>query len=78
MALGPPFMVRIVKPEPLLAHAMNEMREWLDHHKVSPVEFKIAVTMTGISGIVFDIRFARENEAIWFDRVFSQPRRGRI
>lgn len=47
---------------------MNEMRAWLDTHRVKPVEFKIA--MTGMPGIVFDIRFRREEEAILFERVF--------
>ena len=64
MALNPPFTVRIEKPDTSLADAMSEMREWLDHHQVKPVEFKIALAMTGVSGIVFDIRFQREEEAV--------------
>jgi hypothetical protein len=44
--------------ETMLANAMNEMRAWLDTHRVKPVEFKIA--MTGMPGIVFDIRLRRE------------------
>jgi hypothetical protein len=71
MALNPPFTVRIEKPDTSLADAMSEMREWLDHHQVKPVEFKIALAMTGVSGIVFDIRFQREEEAIRFERVFA-------
>jgi hypothetical protein len=69
MALNPPFTVRVEKPETMLANAMNEMRAWLDTHRVKPVEFKIA--MTGMPGIVFDIRLRREEEAILFERVFA-------
>jgi hypothetical protein len=69
MALNPPFTVRVEKPETMLASEMNGMRAWLDNHRVKPVEFKIA--MTGMPGIVFDIRFRREEEAILFERVFA-------
>ena len=69
MALDPPFTVRVEKPETMLANAINEMRAWLDHHEVKPVEFKIA--MTGMPGIVFDIRFRREEEATLFERAFA-------
>jgi hypothetical protein len=71
MALNPPFTVRIEKPDTSLADAMNEMRVWLDEHQVKPVEFKIAMAMTGVSGVVFDIRFRRKEEAILFERVFA-------
>src|ERR1700724_3587404 len=55
MALDRPFTIRIEKPETALAETMNEMRTWLDKHKVQPVDFKIA--MTGMPGIAFDIQF---------------------
>jgi hypothetical protein len=69
MALDPPFTIRIEKPETALADAMAEMREWLDKHRVQPVEFKIA--MTGFPGIAFDIRFRSEDEAHLFEQQFS-------
>jgi hypothetical protein len=69
MAVDPPFTIRIEKPETALAETMNEMRTWLDSHRVQPVEFKIA--MTGIPGIVFDVQFQTEDEAVLFERVFA-------
>ena len=69
MALNPPFTVRVEKPEMMLANTMIEMRSWLDNHRVKPVEFKIA--MAGMPGIVFAIRFRREEEATLFERAFS-------
>jgi outer membrane lipoprotein-sorting protein len=69
MALNPPFTIRVLKPEDALAETMNEMRIWLDKHKVRPVQFKIA--MTGMPGIALDIRFRKETEAVLFARVFS-------
>jgi hypothetical protein len=69
MALDPPFTIRIEKPETPLADAMAEMREWLDKHRVQPLEFKIA--RTGLPGIAFDIRFRSEHEAHLFEQQFS-------
>ena len=69
MALNPPFTVRVEKPETMLANAMNEMRAWLDNHRVNPVEFKIA--MTGFPGIAFDVQFSSEEEAILFEKIFA-------
>jgi hypothetical protein len=69
MALNPPFTVRVEKPETMFADAMNEMRSWFDNHQVKPVEFKIA--MAGMPGIVFAIRFRREEEATLFERAFA-------
>ena len=69
MALNPPFVVHVEKPETILADAMNEMRIWLDHHRVELVDFKIA--KTDVPGIGFDIRFRREEEATLFERVLT-------
>jgi hypothetical protein len=69
MALKSPFTIRIEKPEAALAATMNEMRSWLDKHRVQPVEFKIA--MTGMPGVAFDIQFRSEDEAVLFERVFA-------
>jgi hypothetical protein len=69
MALNPPFTIRIEKPETALAQTMNEMRSWLDKHKVQPIEFKIA--MTGFPGIAIDLRFRREEEAVLFEQIFA-------
>jgi hypothetical protein len=69
MALDPPFTIRIEKPETALAETMNEMRTWLDKHGFQPIEFTIA--MTGIPGIVFDVQFRSEDEAVLFEQVFA-------
>ena len=69
MALDPPFTIRIEKPETALAETMNEMRTWLDQHKVQPIEFKIA--MTGFPGIAFDLQFRSEEEAVLFEQIFA-------
>ena len=69
MERDPAFTIRIEKPETALAETMNEMRTWLDKHRVNPVEFKIA--MTGMPGIFFDVRFRTEDEAVLFEQVFA-------
>lgn len=69
MELDPPFTIRIEKPETALAETMNEMRSWLDKHKVEPVEFKIA--MTGMPGVAFDVQFRSKDEAVLFAQVFA-------
>ena len=48
---------------------MNEMRAWLDEHRVQPMDFKIA--MTGFPGIAFDLRFRSEEEAVLFEKMFA-------
>jgi hypothetical protein len=69
MALNPPFTIRIEKPENALGETMNEMRAWLDEHRVQPMHFKIA--MTGFPGIAFDLRFRSEEEAVLFEKIFA-------
>jgi hypothetical protein len=69
MARGPPFTIRVEKPEVALAETMAEMRIWLDKHSVQPVEFKIA--MTGTPGVAFDVQFRSEDEAVLFEQVFA-------
>jgi len=69
MALNPPVMIRIKKPEDALAETMAEMRAWFDKHRIQPAVFKIA--MTGMPGIAFDVQFRSEDEAALFERVFT-------
>jgi hypothetical protein len=69
MALDPPFTIRIEKPEVALAETMAEMRTWFDKHRVEPIQFIIA--MTGMPGIVFDLQFRREDEALEFQQMFA-------
>ena len=69
MAPNPAFTIRIEKHDAKLADMMNEMRSWLDKHKVQPVEFKIATTAMPL--IAFDIQFRSEDEAVLFAQVFA-------
>jgi hypothetical protein len=69
MALGPPFTIRVEKPEIALAETMNDMWTWLDKHGFQPIEFKIA--MAGMPVIAFDVQFRSEDEAVLFAQVFA-------
>ena len=74
MALNPAFTIRVEKPETALAETMNEMRTWLDKHRVQPVEFTISMTGPpdiGPLNIAFDVQFRSEDEAVLFERVFA-------
>jgi hypothetical protein len=48
---------------------MNDIRLWLDSHKIEPVEFK-TVPLDGGS-IAFDIRFQSQEEASLFKQAFA-------
>ena len=62
-------MIRIEKPETALANAMNEMRIWLDHTRLQPVGFKIAIA--GDTGIAFDVTFQNKADAAQFEQAFA-------
>lgn len=61
-----PFVVRVKRDD--LGRAMNEIRSWLDTHKIQPTEFR---TDNNKQGVIFDIRFAREHEARLFEQRFA-------
>jgi hypothetical protein len=69
MTLASSLIVRVEKPETALANAMNEMRIWLDHTRLQPVEFKIAIA--GDTGIAFDVTFQSEADAAQFEQAFA-------
>jgi signal transduction histidine kinase len=48
---------------------MNEVRSWLDSHKIQPAEFRPDTSRSG--AVAFEVRFACEDEARLFQRVFA-------
>ena len=70
MAANPPFTIRIEKPEVALGETMNEMRSWLDKHRVLPVEFKIERTEI-LPNIAFALQFHSGDEAALFEQAFA-------
>jgi hypothetical protein len=64
-----PVGVRLERPQSALSVIMNDIRLWLDSHKIEPVEFK-TVPLDGGS-IAFDIRFQSQEEASLFKRAFA-------
>jgi hypothetical protein len=51
-----------------LADTINDIRPWLDHHNIEPVEFK-SETKNGV--ITLDICFRSQDEARFFERDFA-------
>jgi hypothetical protein len=70
VALNPPFMIRVEKPEVALAETMAEMRAWLDKHRVEPIQFKVERALA-LPNIAFAVQFRREDEAVLFERAFA-------
>ena len=64
-----PFSVRVERPEKTFAQAMNEIRSWLDNHKIQPAAFKADTTIPG--PVAFEIKFQREDEAHLFEQAFT-------
>lgn len=50
---------------------MNEIRSWLDSHKIQPTDFRFKHSVTGAAA--FEIKFNREEEACLFERAFTRP-----
>jgi hypothetical protein len=61
--------VRVEKPGVALGDIMNDIRSWLDSHRIEPAEF-IAIPID-LPGVAFDIKFNREEEAELFERAFA-------
>jgi len=68
MASSSSLSVRIEQPGQAFGEVMNEIRSWLDSHKVQPVAFR---SDNASGNVAFDIRFAREQEARLFEQAFS-------
>jgi hypothetical protein len=68
MTQNSPFSVRVERAGKKFGEAMNEIRSWLDRHKIQPTRFKSDIQE-------FEINFAREDEARLFARTFSREAR---
>lgn len=68
MPLKSPLNVVIEKPATSFAETLCEIRTWLDHNKIEPVEFK-TLPVRG-NGVALEIRFQHADEAFLFDRAF--------
>jgi len=68
MMLASPCTVRVEKPGSALVDTMKEMRAWLDHAVLEPVDFKIADA--GFACIAFDVTFRSEADASLFRQEF--------
>jgi hypothetical protein len=69
MSQSSPLIVRIERSGKPFGSVMNEIRSWLDSHKIQPAAFK---TDTMASGpVAFEIKFQREDEAQLFERAFT-------
>ena len=66
--------VRIEKPLSTLGASLNEIRSWLDGHKIEPVGFRSNIADPHT--IAIDIAFAQDNEARLFERKFVPERSG--
>jgi hypothetical protein len=69
MALKSPLSVRIERSGRPLGEAMNEIRSWLDDHKIEPADFRSVSSARGRA--VFELRFEREDEARLFQQTFA-------
>jgi hypothetical protein len=63
-----PYYVRVETPKHAFADTMNEMRVWIDAHKIQLSEFKIVPTETGMA---VDLRFPDEYHASLFQQKFA-------
>jgi hypothetical protein len=64
-----PLSVHLERPGKSLGMAMNEIRSWLDSHKIEPVDFRPATCNPGI--VAFEIKFKHEDEARLFEQTFT-------
>ena len=69
MTLTSPVRVHVETPVARFGEVMNQIRSWLDTHKIEPAAFKSDVAESGT--IVFDIQFNTEDEAYLFERKFA-------
>lgn len=69
MMQGSPFIVRVERSGKSFGAAMNEIRSWLDSHKIQPADFRPTESVPG--DVAFEIRFQREDEARRFEQAFT-------
>jgi hypothetical protein len=64
-------IVRVERPQKTFGEAMNEIRSWLDSHKIQPAVFNSDINTAG--AVTFEIKFARDDEARLFEQAFNSP-----
>jgi hypothetical protein len=71
MALDPPFVVRVRKQPggSSFGETMNNIRSWLDHHKIEPISFEPVAEAD--SGVGFEVALNTEDEAQLFEQEFA-------
>lgn len=62
------YIVELTIAEPNYTERMNEMRTWLDHHRVEPARFRFIV---GDGSVECRVHFAAENDAAAFASAFG-------
>ena len=62
-------LVRIANPRgDSVGLLMSDMRTWLDHHGIQPIEFK--ATTLDVGNIAFDVGFRHVDQAALFRAAF--------
>ena len=69
MTQSSPLIVRIDRSGKTFGTAMNDIRSWLDSHKIQPADFR--PSESGPGDVAFEIRFKREDEAHLFKQAFT-------
>jgi hypothetical protein len=69
MTQSSPLIVRIERSGTAFGAIMNEIRSWLDSHKIQPADFR--PSESGPGDVAFEIRFLREDEAHLFEQAFT-------
>jgi len=69
MAQSSPLIVHIEARGKSLGIVMNDIRSWLDSHKMQLIDFRPDAAAPG--AVAFDIRFAQEHEARLFEHAFA-------
>lgn len=65
-------IVRVERSGKAFDAVMNDIRSWLDSHKIQPADFR--PNESGAGDVAFEIRFQREDEAHLFEQAFvHQP-----
>ena len=69
MTRSSPLIVRVERSGKTFGAVMNEIRSWLDSHKIQPADFR--PSESGPGDVAFEIRFQREDEAQRFEQTFT-------
>lgn len=68
-SLSSPLIVRVEKAGKAFGTAMNEIRSWLDSHKIQPIDFRPRESDAG--RVAFEITFKHAHEARQFEQEFT-------